>query len=161
MIIKALCSQRSLHKIHYMTAWRMVCLLTWAPGVKEQDKLNPSWLAEGQGVATYRCVRGRADGQGHHVPGGADDSGAPAGGVNVGRQTKGGPGAILLRGLRTCMKQWIRSEPWDHSGKRLRNLGKTFVPGEWKLTGYIFTVFPTMPKFSSNISGISFHARTA
>lgn len=103
MIIKAFCRLRLLHKIHYMTAWRMVCLPTWAPGVKEQDELNPSRSPQGQGVAAYRCVRGRADGQGHHVPGGAGDSGAPGWSVNVGRQTKGGPSAILLRGLRTCM----------------------------------------------------------
>lgn len=103
LIIKALCSLRSWHKIHYMTAWQMVYLLTWTPGVKEQDKLNPPRLPQGQGVAAYRCVRGTADGQGHHVPRGADDSGTPAGSVNVGRQTKGRPGAILLRGLRTCM----------------------------------------------------------
>lgn len=103
MIIKALCSLRSLHTIHYMTVWRTVCLPTWAPGVKEQDKLNPRWSPQGQGVAAYRCVRGRADGQGHHVPGGTGDSGAPARRVSVGRQAEGGPGAVLLGGLGACM----------------------------------------------------------
>lgn len=81
----------------------MACLPTWAPGVKEQDKLNPPRSPQGQGVAAYRCVGGRADGQGHHVPGGTGDSGAPAGRVDVGRQAEGGPGAVLLKGLGACV----------------------------------------------------------
>lgn len=83
----------------------MVCLPTWTPRVKEQDEINPPRLPQGQGVAAYRCVGGRADGEGYSVPRGAGDSSAPAGSVNDGGQTKGGPGAILLRGLRTCMLQ--------------------------------------------------------
>lgn len=104
MIVQELCSFRHrLHRIHCMTAWHMVCLPTWAPGVKEQDELNPPRSPQGHGVAAYWCVRGRADWQGHHIPRRAGDSGAPTRSVNVGRQTKGGSSAILLRGLRTCM----------------------------------------------------------
>lgn len=81
----------------------MVYSPTSTPRVKEQDKLNLHWLPQGQGVAAYRCIRSTADGQGNRVARGTDDSGAPAGSVDAGRQTKGGPGAILLRGLGTCM----------------------------------------------------------
>ena len=104
---QALCSLRSPHWIHSMTTWRMVCLLTWTPGVKEQDELDPPRSSQGQGVAANRCVGGRADRQGHHVSRRTGDSGAPAGSVDVGGQTEGGPGALLLRGMRTCMWQWI------------------------------------------------------
>lgn len=68
-------------------------------------------MPQGQGVAANRRVRGGADGQGHHVPGGAGDSGAPAGSVNVGRQVKGSPGAILLGGPRTCVEECVSLEP--------------------------------------------------
>lgn len=92
--------KHSVDSYPYMT-WFMFCLPTCAPRVKEKDKLDLPRSPQGQGVSAYGCVRGRADGQGHHVPGGTGDSGAPAGSINVGRQTKGGPCAILLQGLRT------------------------------------------------------------
>lgn len=81
----------------------MVCLPTWAPGVKEQDKLKLRRLAQGQGVAADGRIRGGGDGQGQHVSGGTGDGSAPGGSVDAGRQTKGGPGSILVMGLRTYM----------------------------------------------------------
>lgn len=83
------------------------CLPTWTPGIKEQDELDPRRVPQGQGVAAYRRIWCRADWQGHHVSGWTGDSSTPAGSVNAGRQTKRGPGAILFRGLRTCMKPQI------------------------------------------------------
>lgn len=83
------------------------CLPTWTPGIEEQDELDPRRVPQGQGVATYRCIWCRADQQGHHVSGWTGDSSTPAGSVNAGRQTERGPGAILFRGLRTCMKPQI------------------------------------------------------
>lgn len=88
-----------------MPVWRMIYLCTWTPGVKEQDKLNPRRLSEAQAVSANRCIGGRADGQGQRVPGGAGDCSAPAGNVNISRQTKDSPGSILLRGLGTCVEQ--------------------------------------------------------
>lgn len=83
----------------------MMCLCTWAPGVKEQDKLDPRRLSEAQAVMANRCIGGRADGQGQRVPGGAGDCSAPAGDVNISRQTKDSPGSILLGGLGTCAEE--------------------------------------------------------
>lgn len=86
------------------------CLPTWTPGIEEQDELDPRRVPQGQGVAAYRRIWCRADRQGHNVSGWTGDSSAPAGSVNAGRQTKRGPGAILFRGLRTCMKPQIQLE---------------------------------------------------
>lgn len=83
----------------------MICLRTWTPGVKEQDKLDLRRLPQAQAVSANRCIGGRADGQGQRVPGGAGDGSAPAGSVNISSQTKDGPGAILLGGLGTCVEQ--------------------------------------------------------
>lgn len=102
----------------------MGCLPTWAPGVKEQDELDPPRPAQGQRVAAYRCIRGAADGHGHHVSAGrAGDGSAPSGSVDVWGQAEGGPGAVLLMWLRTCMR------------KRRRRSNETFVFGKWKIAG--------------------------
>lgn len=93
------------HTTPFKTAWRTAFLPTWTPGVKEQDELDLAWSAQGQPIAAYGRIRGAADGQLHRVPGGAGDSSAPAGRVDVGRQTEGGLGAILLNGLGTCVKK--------------------------------------------------------
>lgn len=132
-----------------MPVWCILCLHTWTPGVKKQDKLNPRQLSEAQAVAADRCIGGRADGQGQRVPGGAGDCSAPAWNVNIIRQTKDSPGSILLGGLGTCVEQgrtdidymWV----------------KHLLPG-----GLEILFFPkTPPKFSPDISGISCQAWTA
>ena len=68
-------------------------------------------MAQGQSVMANRRVRGGADGQDHLILGGAGDSGTPAGSINGGRQIKGGPGAILVGGLRTCVEECVSLEP--------------------------------------------------
>lgn len=100
LVIRELCDRR-----HAMSIWCMICWCTWTPGVKEQDKLNPRQLSEGQAVSANRCIRGRADGQGQCVSRGAGDCSAPAGIVNNSRQTKDSPGSILLGRLGTCVEQ--------------------------------------------------------
>lgn len=96
----------------------MICLRTWTPGVKEQDKLDPHRTSEAQAVSANRCIGGRADGQGQRVPEGAGDCSAPAGSVNISRQTKDSSGSILLGGLGTYVEQgrtadidYIRVQP--------------------------------------------------
>lgn len=133
----------------------MAFLPTWTPGVKEQDELDLAWSAQAQPVAAYGRVRGAADGQLHRVPGGAGESSAPAGRVDVGRQTEGGLGAILLDGLGTCVKKTARRHwDWANVGSSQVILAKYFGSGECKLTGHIsLFFFPALPKFRVNISG--------
>lgn len=152
-----------LHKIYWMTIWHMVCLHTWAPGVKEQDKVDLPWTPQGQSVAAYRCIRSSADGQGQFIPRGTGDSGTPAGSINVGRQTKGGPGAILLRWLRTCVWQWIWLESWPrlNVGGSQEILEKYLCLGNEKSHGKFSLFTQTSPKFSLNMWGTASHARTA
>lgn len=120
----------------HMAAWQMAQSPTWAPGVKEQDEINPAWCPQAQRVAAHWCVRGAADGQRHHVPRRAGDSGAPPWRINFGRESEGGPGAVLLRGLGPCVQT-----AWKHDiDRKCENSqvmeGSIWVLGNGKFAWY-------------------------
>lgn len=144
LVMRELCDRR--HATCHV--WCIIYLCTWTPGIEEQDKVNPRRLSEGQAVSANRCIRGRADGQGQCVSGGAGDCSAPAGNVNNSRQTKDSPGSILLRGLGTCMEQ-------DQTVTDYIRV-KHFRPGKWKPC--FFSETPS--KCISDISRISCQAWT-